>query len=213
MNAFTKDYYLNGPDSGLSNYRDYRWMPEQTIRFCERMMNYLGAKRGDSVYEVGCARGFYVKALRILGYNACGHDISEWAIENCDPAVTNWVSTSPRTGGFDWVLSKDCLEHVPHGQLADVVDGILSPMMKGGLIIVPLIDAITGEYINPADQMDSTHVIAWTLTMWLDYFQKAIDEGFHPFTVTGGYKLPGVKVAAEPFPHSTGFITLRRFDP
>lgn len=212
-NPFTEAYYLRGPETGLSNYRDYSWRGEETIEFCKRMMLYLGATFGDSVLDWGCARGFYVRAMRELRFRAYGYDISEWAIKNADPLVKSWVGNSINGMVYDWIVCKDVLEHVPLGQLPDVAMGILTRMLRGGLIIIPLIDEKTGEYINPADRMDSTHVIAWTLRMWLDFFQDAIDRESLPFTVSGGYKLPGVKTAAEAYPHSTGFLTIRRFHP
>lgn len=212
-NPFSADYYLRGPETGLSNYTDYRWLGDETIGFCQRMMLYLGATFGDSVLDWGCARGYYVRALRELRFRAFGYDISEWAVENADPLAKAWCSNRLNGMVYDWIIGKDFFEHVPMGQMKEVADEMFSRMIRGGLIIVPLIDEKTGEYINPADRMDATHVIAWTLRMWLDFFQEAIDRKGYPFTVSGGYKLPGVKQAAEPFPHSTGFLTIRRFDP
>lgn len=210
---FDEDYYMRGVKTGKSNYTDYRWLGDETIGFCQRMMLYLGATFGDSVLDWGCSRGYYVRALRELRFRAYGYDISKWAIENADPLVKSWVSNGVNGMLYDWIIAKDVLEHVPLGQLPDVAMGILTRMLRGGLIIIPLIDEKTGEYINPADRMDSTHVIAWTLRMWLDFFQDAIDRESLPFTVSGGYKLPGVKTAAEAYPHSTGFLTIRRFHP
>jgi hypothetical protein len=28
---YTEDYFMRGPESGLSNYRDYQWLPDLTI--------------------------------------------------------------------------------------------------------------------------------------------------------------------------------------
>jgi hypothetical protein len=206
---FSEDYYLRGPQTGLSNYENYRWLPEPTILCARRMMNHLGAHPGDSVLDWGCARGYYVKALRILGYDATGYDLSRWAVENCDPDVAGLVSNKQTGKAQDWVVCKDVLEHVPLGQIGDSILRLLMHAKKGVLIVVPL--AKDGVYINPADRQDSTHVLAWTMDEWLNRIQTVIDDIKYPMTVSGGYKLPGVKQAADPFPMSTAFITIRRY--
>jgi hypothetical protein len=206
---FGEDYYLRGPETGLSNYENYRWLPEPTILCAWRMMNHLGAHPGDSVLDWGCARGYYVKALRILGYDATGYDLSRWAVENCDPDVAEFVSNNPSGKAQDWVLCKDVLEHVPLSRIADAILRLILHAKRGVLIVVPL--ASEGIYINPADRQDSTHLIAWKMEQWLAMIQDVIDSLGHPFTVSGGYKLPGVKQAADPFPMSTAFITIRRY--
>lgn len=203
---------MRGKELGISNYENYRWLPEPTILCARRMMNHLGAQHGDSVLDWGCSRGFYVKALRILGYPAMGYDISKWAIENCDPDVAEFVGNGtfkPLT--VDWLICKDVLEHISMGQLADCFRRFAMGCTKGALIIVPLADMCGGRYINPADRADSTHIIAWTMDQWLEAIQEVIDETGLPLTVSGGYKLPGVKQAAEPYPKSTAFITMRRY--
>lgn len=212
QDKFTEEYYLRGKECGLSNYENYRWLPEPTILCARRMMNHLGANHGESVLDWGCARGYYVKALRILGYPAYGYDVSKWAIENCDPTVTRFVGNGgPKMEEVDWVICKDVLEHVPMGQINDCIRRFIALSRKGVLIIVPLADCGGGEYINPADRSDATHLIAWTMSQWLSMIQTVIDEMCEPFTVSGGYKLPGVKQAAEAYPNSTAFITMRRY--
>lgn len=213
MNPFTEDYYLRGPQKGLSNYENYRWQPEVTGPCVRRMMHWLGGQIGETVHDFGCARGYYVKALQMLGFVATGHDISTWAIENCDPFVSTAVSNHPPKDPVDWVLCKDVLEHVPESALSEVLEHIIRLTGKGALLIVPLVGHYGGKYINPADQADRTHLIAWTLPMWLMRIQSVIAKAGQPLVAGGGYHLPGVKQAADPYPASTAFITLRRFEP
>lgn len=211
---FGREYFMDGPANGLSNYVDYRWLPDQTKLCVERIMHILGARIGDSVLDWGCSRGYYVKALRMLGYEAFGYDISKWAIQNCDPDVSEFVGNG--TSGnrkVQWILAKDVLEHVPRGQLPDVIRRFAQNAERGVLLIVPLVDKPGGQYVTPADRADTTHVIAWTMDEWLEFIQAVIDQSGESMTVSGGYKLPGVKQAAEPYPKSTAFITMRRFEP
>jgi hypothetical protein len=213
---FTEDYYLRGKASGLSNYENYSWVPHLTIPVCKLIMRFLGAQKGDSVLDFGAARGFYVKALIGLGYEATGYDISEWAIENCDPAVKGLVScgSPPRHTPVDYILAKDVLEHIEETELRRVVESFLEMTRKAALIIVPLAsDRSEGRfYVSPIDQSDATHKIAWTLDEWLMFIQGVIDESGRAFTISGSYKMPGVKRAADPYPKSCGFLVLRRFE-
>lgn len=213
MNPFTEAYYMRGPESGLSNYENYHWLPDVTLPCAKRIMKFLGASKGDSVHDFGCARGYYVKALQILGFNASGHDISTWAIENCDSWVERSVSNQAPKEPVDWVLCKDVLEHVPISVLPEVLATIIRLASRGALIIVPLTGVAGGDYLNPADQNDATHIIAWTLPMWLTRIQDVITKAGAAMVVGGGYSLPGIKQAADPYPCSTGFITLRNYEP
>ena len=196
---FNADYYLRGPELEISNYHDYRWLPTATLEACAAMMSHLGASYGESVLDFGCARGYYVRALRMLGYEARGCDISRWAVENCDPTVRDYVGFKPTPA--EWLLCKDTLEHVPQDELSCVFYGLLSCAMKGALLIVPLADE-SGEYLNPADRRDITHVIRWTLGEWLAFI-KSITYRHVAFTTA----ISGVKEAAAP--GSCGFITVR----
>lgn len=275
---FDEDYFLRGKQTGKSNFSDYRWLPSLTIPVCKLIMRYLGGvpsppeknssvwKRanssGDSVLDYGCARGYYVKALRGLGYDAWGYDISEWAIANCDESISKFVSTTlpqltaggPRS--FDFILAKDVLEHIEEAELGDVIRYFIEHAHKAAFIIVPLAaedgglfysgtvtpaqiltagetrfepridanlresstasEAIMGAasrcFVSPVDRTDVTHKIAWTLSEWLLFIQGIIDESGRAFTVTGSYKMPGVKRAADPWPCSCGFILLKRFE-
>jgi hypothetical protein len=218
QSPFTEDYYLRGPASGLSNYEDYSWHPELTVPVVKLMMRYLGAKKGDTVLDYGCARGYYVKALLGLGYDACGYDISRWAINNCDPEVQGLVFNHPPDCRMvaDYILAKDVLEHIALPELEKVIESFIEMTVKAALIIVPLAakDAILPlpSYVSPVDNQDSTHKIAWTLDEWLMFIQAAIDASARAFTISGSYKMPGVKRAADPYPRSCGFLVLRRFE-
>lgn len=218
MTPFTEEYYMRGKSAGVSNYENYSWKPELTIPVVKLMTNYLGAPKGASFMDYGCSRGFYCKALRLLEYEAYGYDISEWAILNRDPAVKDCVSNNPRIlkSTFDFVFCKDTLEHIPRPELDRVTRSLLDMTLKAALIIVPLAgtSGVTEEpcYVSPVDRSDSTHVICWTLPEWLMFIQGMIDTSGLGFTVNGGYKIPGVKKSADPYPQSCGFLTIRRFE-
>ena len=65
----------------------------------------------NTCVDYGCAKGFLVHALRLLGSNAWGEDISEYAVENCHPSVKDYVSL-PNDNTYDLLICKDVLEHI-----------------------------------------------------------------------------------------------------
>src|SRR5579862_3672374 len=92
--VYDESYFLRGKESGKSLYENYRWMPDLTIPMVQRIIEHCGIRRGDSILDFGCARGYVVRAFRELGYNAYGYDISRWAIENADLAAYPYLTSS-----------------------------------------------------------------------------------------------------------------------
>lgn len=203
---FNEEYFLRGPEHGLSNYRDYRWLPEPTLKMAGVIKRHLRLRDGETVLDFGCARGYLVRALYELGCNAYGYDISKWAIENCDPLVRDRVQNIMPNHTYSWCIAKDVFEHLTEDQLKRTIPMLLSRVWTGMFIIVPLSETTDGPYVGPDDNKDSTHIIRWTLMDWMHFLQ-----GFDPTViVTGSFHIPGIKQASEPWPGSCGFITLRR---
>jgi hypothetical protein len=206
MNAFTEDYFLRGQESGLSNFTNYKWMPDASIAWAVAFKRYLGIDEGDRVLDVGAARGYYVKALRMLGVEAYGYDISEWAVENCHPDVKPYMSNHINGVNFDFIYSKDCFEHVPKEDLAFLVKHLLARVHRKMFVIVPLAKETGGEYVHPKEEKDSTHVNRWTLPDWLAFFGSLTNS----FVITGGYRYPQLKPGAYEVEQGYGFITLEK---
>lgn len=213
-NPFDADYFLRGPQTGKSNYVDYRFLPDKTIPAVLRLIERLGIAKSDTVLDFGCARGYMVKAFRFMGFEAYGYDISTWAIENCHPDVRDFVSTELPRGLVDWICAKDVCEHIPQPELRKTVAMFLTRARKGILIVVPLAERTNGMYVSDRDNADVTHVIRWTLCDWLKFLQRSVDESGLPFTVNGAYKQPGLKEdITSTTPSACGFLTLRRYEP
>lgn len=176
------------------------------MSFAKALIENLGIKRDESLVDIGCARGYAVKALRRLGVNAVGYDTSEWAINNCDPEVKDYVSTimPPQA---DYVLAKDVFEHVELAQLIVYKQWIYSKCSKAALIIVPLSLAYGERYIRDEDEFDATHLHKWSLNEWMEFFSTNADP---EWIVNGSWHLPGLKQTSLSHPKSCGFVTLRR---
>jgi len=113
--TFGEDYYLNGIEAGISNYVDYRWLPELTIPMAKSFIEIFGIKKENTVLDFGCSRAYFVKALREHGVFAYGVDVSKWAIENCHEDVKAFVSNDLYVyhNPYEYIFSKDVLEHIP----------------------------------------------------------------------------------------------------
>ncbi len=85
--------------------------------------NHL-AISGKKVLEIGCAKGFLVKDLRDMGVDAYGIDISQYAIDNCEPEVAPYLSVGDgkdlsqySKNEFDVVISLRFLECLADAEL------------------------------------------------------------------------------------------------
>lgn len=205
---FGQDYFLHGQEKGLSNYTNYSWKPDATLPMVDHLKRYLRIKDGETVFEVGASRGYCVKALRMRGVEAWGYDISKWAVDNCDPMVIEFMSNQiDYSKSWDYLYSKDTLEHLQVEELCVLLPELLSKTRKKALFIVPLTD-ISGNYINPADASDATHIIKWGIDGWISLLSKMASD----FVVNASYHIPLLKQGSETHHRSAGFFTLSRFN-
>lgn len=205
---FDENYYINGIESGVSNYVDYKWMPELTLLMAKSFMEIFGINRSSTVLDFGCARGYFVKALRQHRVRAFGVDISEWAIKNCDEDVVSFVSNKLEDllPQFDYIFSKDVFEHIPTEQLTKILENIFSICIEAAIFIVPLADSEGGKYIYPNDELDKTHIHRKTLQGWVDLIEPFAKD----FTIFVSNKTPSLKKASEQFKDSTGIIYCKK---
>lgn len=213
-NQFDEDYYLRGKESGKSLYENYSWKPNLTKTMVRCLADHLEIEVTDRVLDFGCARGYVVRALVELGYDAYGIDISEWAIANCDEAVKGRVVRSDELTfnlvGHDWILAKDTLEHVAEDDIMAQLDILSSAARKGVFIVVPLSSGIDDPYVVPDYEKDITHQIRWPMMAWV----AAIEETFGPgWSVQFQYRLDGCKDNYAQWAKGNGFITVRKLKP
>jgi ubiquinone/menaquinone biosynthesis C-methylase UbiE len=79
------DYFDGKREYGYGGFRyDGRWLP-----VARDIIDHFQLKPGDRVLDVGCAKGFLVKDLMLAcpGLEAFGLDISNYALQNCEPEV------------------------------------------------------------------------------------------------------------------------------
>ncbi len=174
---FNEDYYERGAETGKSLYSHYRWMPELTIPMAHHIAKYMDLHESEKVLDFGCAKGFTVKALRLLGYKAYGVDVSEYAISQIEEKTRKWCGViKPQDelvcaeDGYDWILCKDILEHIPYQDLHDQ----LTVLYRGGKRVMAMIPLGDGEkYIIDSYELDKSHFIRESLQWWHEQFEEA----------------------------------------
>jgi len=69
-NKYDEEYFESGLATGKSCYLNYRWLPELTIKMAHNIIRYLDLKENEKILDYGCAKGYLVKAFRILDIEA-----------------------------------------------------------------------------------------------------------------------------------------------
>lgn len=207
-NKYNEDYYMRGVETGVSNYTNYSWQEEKTMALGKRIIEVLGIKPGDTLLDYGTARGFVVKALCRLGVDAWGYDISEWAVQNCDPEVKHRVFNEIKHKHYDYVWMKDLAEHLTPDEFQNMMGDLLPMVKKKMMIIIPLAAFATGDYVREEDRKDVTHIIRATLEDWMELIHWS--SGAEDFTITGSWHIPGLKPTSQSAFQSCGFIEISR---
>lgn len=199
-NLFSEDYYERGVEKHISGYSNYSWMPERS--YPEAVTLYPQLK-GKTVLDYGCAKGYLVAALRGLGIDAHGEDLSKYAISHAHPEARRFVS-APTDRTFDYVVCKDVMEHVPTDKVPDVLRGLAKRVTEGGYFVIPLGDY--DKFRIREYEMDITHVTKKDEAWWSQHFRRA---GFDVEKIA--YQHGDIKKKwVEQNPYGNGFFWVRK---
>lgn len=202
-NYFDQDYYERGIESGKSCYTNYRWVPELTIPMAMTIIDYLKIKRGHTVMDYGCSKGYLVKALRLLYRQAWGIDISSYAIKNVDKEAKKFCSKSDRfLNFFDICIAKDVFEHISAEDIATVLKCNISADIL--FAVIPLGEG--GEFRADANNHDQSHLICANEKWWIETFKNS---GWQLKKFT--FRVDGIKDSYyKTSPEAHGFFTLKK---
>ncbi len=206
---YDADYFERGIETGKSNFQNYRWLPELTIPMAMSIVDLLEIKRGEPVLDYGCAKGYLVKALRLLHRDAWGADISEYALRqadkdiarylvNADILVKRWINKVPTH--YKNVVCKDVLEHIPFIDLTFLLKNLDCEKL---FAVIPL--GNNGKYNAPANDRDATHIVCEPESWWLKLFR---DCGWAPTFVSN--RVDGIKDHYADIPNAHLFCVHRR---
>ena len=208
MVDYDADYFERGIMSGKSCYTDYRWIPELTLPLAMSYIDVLNIRRDETVLDYGCAKGFMVKALRMLHRQAWGCDISQYAIDSADEDTAQHLMLSsekdlvPFGKFFDYILSKDVFEHVEY----DNINRTLAILSTYGKILFATIPLGNGERYNvPAYELDVTHKIRESKDWWI---KKLEGNGWRVSRFD--YLIAGIKDNWGHYPQGNGFFICER---
>jgi len=123
---YDRDYFENGIITKKSNYIDYSW--NRLGSYFQRTAKHIVNKFSPaSALDVGCAKGFLVKALVDLGVNASGIDPSNYAISAVLPDIKERIKQGIaqalpyEENLFDIVTCFDVLEHIHENEVPQVL--------------------------------------------------------------------------------------------
>ena len=201
-NLFDENYFERGIELGISGYSNYRWMPELTIPMCFRLIEYLGIKENETILDFGCAKGYVVKAFRLLYREAFGYDISDYALSQvpCEIKKYVYMCKIEKLPTFDWIIAKDVLEHISHNDIENTLYLLLEKCNKL-FCVIPL--AENDRYNVSWYESDITHIIRESLEWWGDKFSKigfTVEEAKH--------KVKYIKENYSQYEKGNGFFTL-----
>jgi hypothetical protein len=172
-NYFNEDYFERGKTSGKSWFENYRWLPRRSFREALAIIDHLKLDENSHILDVGCAKGFLVRALRELEIKADGCDISGYALSFAPFGC--WVSDNfnawqTRMNKYTHAFLKDVLEHNTPEQLKNTLlsIGLVSPVL---MAVVPLGDA--GKYRIREYHMDTSHIIIQNEKWWINAFKES----------------------------------------
>lgn len=211
--TYDEDYYERGPILGISGYQNYHWMPELTIRMAHKLVMELPIRPGESVLDFGCAKGFLVRALRILDVDATGVDVSAYAIAHADGEVREYcrhISGSEDPAAFaqkyHWMLAKDVLEHMVPDELGDLLSRTRDHVKKVFAAVPLSADDDSEKYIVPQYDRDITHRIAKSMGWWTRMFEQ---QGWR--IVRASQEFPGCKENwTRTWRNANGFFVVER---
>ena len=130
---YNESYYKNY-DVGKASPVDYAQSPDLNEFFKNTAKQIVDAFHPKTVLDAGCALGLLVKELRLLGVEAYGLDISEYAISHVDSEIQpycavcsltdNYPENFPKT--FDLITNIEVMEHLPKEDCAVAIKNLCS---------------------------------------------------------------------------------------
>ncbi len=147
----------------------------------ERFVRYYSLKPGDTVFEVGCGKGYFLVEFQKLGMKVAGVEISSYAASHSHPDIRKFIrhedfllSGAPEKSA-DLVIAKDTLPHLPKEQMPEVLKKIMSISRKD---IFLEIEVCRNDYEREMlYQWDLTHVTRESPQWWQALLKQVNYQG------------------------------------
>lgn len=176
---YDESYYKPGPKSDFS--LPYTWEHEsgRHMHLAEYIKKTFNPK---TILDIGCAKGFAVKAFLHYDIDAQGFDISEWAISNCEPEAKGRLKVADMRNGipypdnsFDMIYMESTLEHIEREDL----DAVAKEMLRVAKEFI-----LIGVLYDKSGMIDPSHRTFMSKSEWIKLFTVA---GCHYDTTERGF--------------------------
>lgn len=172
---YPASYYEGGEGSEYNGYGDDPGWP--LIADAARM--FSPNKLAPTLYDIGCAKGYFIRHARAVGFEAYGIDISEYAISVAPTDVApyvqqgNVVNLPWSDGTADVVHTGEFMEHIYPDELERAMDEITRVLKPGGLFINRIGIAVASDHpFAGQDSHETHHYLVRTREEWITYFTE-----------------------------------------
>ena len=149
---------------------------ENFKKMAEAIKQLIGTP--NKVLEIGMAKGYLVRRMREVGFDAYGCDISEYAVSKSPEEIKPYVRVADacdlpyQNDEFDYIVSFDTLEHV-HPDKVETAILELKRVAKNGLILaIAIHNDNSGREIIPVEERPlPDHLTNATWEWWSKKFQ------------------------------------------
>ena len=192
---YDEAYFENGTKSNYGRYDSkvqilfppHRERSELNDR-AQYTVQLLGIK---SMLDIGCGKGFSVKAFRRCGVAAYGVDISEYAIQNCPKEVRDYVFQGDicdlsyfKDAQFDLVAALNVMEHIAVPDLYTAIEEAIR-VSKCYLYLYVKYGAKRDNAFPTVIASDPSHVSIYPKEWWKNEFEgrdlKTVLEWTHAY--------------------------------
>lgn len=181
MSRMTSDEYPMGYYESGANGSSYRGYGDDPGWFGILDLIKVAVPPPAVLYEVGCAKGYFVQHAREYGYDAFGVDISEYAIGAAPDAVRSYVEVGNVIDLSRWadesadvVFTSEFLEHLYPEEQDDALDELLRILKPGGLFIhrIGIIPEDDHPFADTVHCDDVTHRLLLRRGQWEGEFSS-----------------------------------------
>lgn len=175
---YDEGYFETGTKS---NWHDgYKW-PSFSGVFGEAAQFLTSTfEDADTFLDVGCAKGFLVRALREAGRASWGVDHSHWAMAHADTVarpflVEGRAEDLPLQRRFDLILAFDLLPHLTEAQAQQFLERARALANIGIVAVIRSFDGEDDErrYREAEDDADLSRILMRTRAWWHELFVRS----------------------------------------
>jgi SAM-dependent methyltransferase len=168
--VYDEDYFENGVGSNYVGYSDDGGWP-LTVDVMRRFM-----KPESVLYEVGCAKGYFVYWAREGGFDAYGCDVSRYAIKAGVSGLRPFIQQADaqrlpwQAGSADGVCSWEVLEHMQPSTIDEVLLQMDQVVRPGGWFWHRIGIIRTDGRFPDGEDHDATHTLMHDDAWWRELF-------------------------------------------